>query len=128
MMRFNDRQSLRDSARTLQSTLKSAATRAKIGDVPSACFDAAAKLTGYRVTLIQGTGIVTVEAMCGAQIVLVDQFSLPNFVVSDTTATLVFWPLYGGVQGATVITLEKAPLQYQFEVTTEGEITDGDFE
>jgi len=129
---FNDRQSVQGAARQLQTILRSAQVKARVGEKPGAGCD---KLTGYRVQTAANTNQVILSAVCvsnaGApQMVTHTTSQLQNNVVAEGTYAITFANLYGGVTGATTIVLQKSSVsayRYSFVVTPGGEISDGAF-
>lgn len=128
MVRFNDRQQLREGAALLQDTFRDAQTRAKIGDLPEACHSAGDALRHYEVTLTADSPLIQVRVSCGGQILPISQVNLPGVVTPDATETISFLPLYGGVEGAADITLQSNGMTYTFSVTPQGEITAGELQ
>lgn len=128
---FNDRQSVQGAARQLQTILRTAQVKARVGEKPAGC----TKLTGYRVQTTANTNQVVLSAVCvsgaGAPQVITHTVSqLQNGSVAEDTSAITFANLYGGVTGATTIILKKsnvATYRYSFSVTEGGEISDGDF-
>lgn len=143
--RFNDRVVVTESARSVQSFLRTAQTKARAGDRPNVV---CAKLEGYRVTFVQNLGTVTMTPLCRTPATApaaaplpapnIDTLTLPGNVVSDVSATLDFLVLKGGVlinnnvgTGTVRITLKNPGIvdtiasRYSFVVSRSGEIREG---
>ena len=128
MVQFNDRQQLREAAALTQDTLRAAQTRAKIGDLPEACHVANDALANYQVVLTASSPMVFIRVNCGGQTITTDTITLPGGVSPQASVTVAFLPLYGGVQGASEITLQNSGKFFTFAVTDQGEITTGALE
>jgi len=120
---FNDRQNLQNGAKSLQTYLRSAQSKARAGERPTGCNT----LNGYKISLSAGTPVITLSAVCAGGDVVHSSYTLPVGVISASSHVITYVNLYGGVRGAGVIVLEttNGNYKYTFEVTDGGEITAG---
>lgn len=126
-LRFNERQTLRNEAKTLQVLLRSAQKKARVGDKPAACD----KLLSYAVVMTSGSRDVTMTVWCENGSYSTDNnYTLPLGVTPTDNHDIRFRVLHGGVEyvsGNENIELEYRDTYYGFQVTFGGEITEGDF-
>ena len=118
---FNDRQTLVTSAHRVETYLRSAQKKARVGDRPATCtvFD------GYAVRLTSGSDLIELIAQCGvANNITVQTDHLSGDVVPVSDQTIRFAGLHGGVQGAGTINLTDGDQTYSIIVTEGGEIED----
>ena len=122
-IRFNERQTLLGAAQELQTYLRSAQTKARVGDRPVDC----QRLEAYQVTMIQGSSQVEISAVCDdGQLFLQRQEDLPSAVTATNPVTVEFLVLHGGVsQAADINLVSGSGSSYEFNVTQGGEITQG---
>jgi type II secretory pathway pseudopilin PulG len=128
---FNDRQTVQNGAKLVQTYMRQAQGKARAGEKPPAC--AAAKLTGYRVQLTANSSQVILSAVCTNGVHTHTSYTLPGGVISENNHTITFANLYGGVINAGTVTIMSNPANvtdysYSFEVTPGGEIDIGGFE
>ena len=121
---FNEKQQLSGAAKELQGYFRSAQTRVRNGDVPDGC----GKLSGYQVTVANGSSSVNLLAVCSGPGILPTTYTLGGSVAPSSAIDVTFLGLHGGVTGAQTITLTKGDRSYSFKVTAGGEITQGDFD
>lgn len=127
---FNQRQSISQSARNIQESLRFAQKKARVGEKPSGC-DSPAVLQGYAVRTISATGnSYQLYAVCsngdfpvGEVITLVGgtRFNLSG------NANIIYRVLAGGINAPTVLRLRNGSLCYEFAVNNGGEISQGNF-
>jgi hypothetical protein len=131
-VRFNDRQTLLSAGKELQTYLRSAQTKARVGDRPSSCD----KLLAYAVVAGQGTNQVQLRALCdnsgGAGVVTpitYATYQFPSSILFESAVNMQFGVLLGGVTNPGTITLESTTTTqtYAITVTQGGEISDGVF-
>lgn len=123
---FNDRQNLQNSAKLVQSYIRSAQTKARAGEKPVGCD----RLNGYRIVLTAASSNVVLSAVCANGNYVRSTYTLPGNVTSESTQTMNFANLYGGVGGAGTIVLRTnntTLYRYSFKVTDGGEVSAGGF-
>lgn len=130
--RFNDRQSVINTANAVKQVLESARTRARVRDNPN---QACGTLQGYRV-LTSGSTLQS-RLMCGTS-----KFSLTQGQVRDTyqiptgiTVTSMNVTFYT-LAGSALVTQPPSPgyiyisgnsIHYMFQILSSGQITEGCF-
>jgi len=124
-LRFNDRQGLLAGVNELKSVLRTAQTRARLGDRPEGCD----RLLYYEVRLPVQSSTVSLIAECEngpytrSEVVLSAQTRAVSLIETQ------FKVLHGGVINPGTITLESPQgLSYSFAVTEGGEVTAGALE
>lgn len=131
---FSDRQQTLEAAKTLQSWIKTAQSKAQALEKPAAC----GQLHAYRLEITAGSNQATLSAICnttreelGSQ-----SYELTGPLVFDTTATMDFEVLRGGVSlnGGSNASLQLVventglvPYRYGFVITKTGEIREGNY-
>lgn len=132
---FNDRQKAVEGARTLQSWLRTAQSRARALEKPPGCD----QLHSYRVSTITNSDTVETVAVCNAanDELGATFLTLPEGLTLQTTATLDFLVLHGGIEinqsAASAVDLVVSGgggfsnSRYGFTVTKGGEIREGDY-
>lgn len=131
---FQDRQQTLEAAKGVQTWIKSAQSKAQSLEKPSAC----GQLHAYRLEIEAGSGQANLSAICNTarEKLGTETLSLAGSVVFDTTATIDFEVLRGGVSinGGADDTLEIVvedaglmPYRYGFLITKTGEIREGDY-
>lgn len=124
---FNDRQVLLGAGKQVQTSLRGAQTKARVGDRPAGC----PKLVGYSVQSIGGGTQVQVSVVCdnGAGVLssITDStYTLPTQpVVTVSGLNVRFGVLKTGVTGVGTVTLTAGSLSYSFTISQGGEISDG---
>ncbi len=130
-IQFNERQTLRSTAKTIQTILRTAQKRAQVGDKPTGC----EKLLAYGVQLSSSSSDLVLYAYCensGTSTsvnVPIDE-SIPSKIAVSSDHNIRFRVLHGGVEhitGNEFIILNLGSKRYRFEVTTGGEISQGEF-
>jgi prepilin-type N-terminal cleavage/methylation domain-containing protein len=123
---FNDNQQLEGSARQIQSYLRAAQTRARVGDRPVGC----TKLEAYKVLVAASSSELQLLTVCdGGVETLVNTTQLVN-VESVTTdqgpgLSIEFLVLYGGTDFNGVVTVSSSSGRDEtFSVSSGGEISD----
>lgn len=120
---FNERQAILNSAKEVQIFLRSAQTKAKVGQKPTGCN----QLEAYRVSGNVNGNTLQLLAVCVGAEVAVSDYSLPDNLVFQSGVDLSFLVLQGGVSAAQTVSLESTRgYHYEFEVTQGGEITQGE--
>lgn len=123
---FNQKKKVVSGAQELQSYLRMAQSLARVGERPSGCN----QLNGYQVVTSDVAGLKQVRllASCSGGNVETKVFTLPEGVTLDSDLDITFLNLHGGVSGGrTIEVTDGESLNYQFEVTQGGEITEGEF-
>lgn len=124
---FNERQNIIAASNQLQLVLRTAQTKARIGDRPSSCDH----LQSYSVLIRAGSNQLKTLANCanGSHDVKTDD--MPISVTARTSVTPEFLVLTGGVSGAGKITLQAEVMGtltlYELEVTQGGELINTGF-
>lgn len=144
-MTFDDKQSIQTSAQELQTILRSAQTKARVGEDAEYCRATyvGETLRGYRVQVLEGTNIVFLDVVCSANkfTEAIYRNYPPDLQRSYTLAegveiemqgggevNMEFLTLLGGVDGfGTIEVSGNGSDVYTFEVTQGGEITEGSF-
>lgn len=143
-MQFDDKQSILTSAQELQTILRSAQTKARVGEDAEYCRDPANYsppriLRGYRVLVLANTNTVYLDAVCSVNKfsplaqrayppALQQSFTLAEEVVVSGEVRMEFLTLLGGVDGyGTIQVTGNGSDVYTFEVTQGGEIKEGSF-
>ncbi len=124
---FNDRQLLLNEAKELQTFIRSAQTKARVGDRPEGCL----KLERYKVTMAAGSSQIEVSAVCdnnGTTEEFIRQTAeLDNSITAAGVVDIEFNVLHGGALADTTVTLNSSgESTYVFEVTKGGELTGGE--
>lgn len=119
---FNDKQRLQSSSKLLQTYLRTAQAKARLGDRPAAC----TKLLGYSVRMQPTGGVVEMVALCEPTEVTVQTFNLDGIEAAQVDGqpmNIEFQVLHGGVQNfGTVSLVSSAGYQQNFVVSQGGEI------
>jgi type II secretory pathway pseudopilin PulG len=117
---FNDRQALNGAGKQMVTYLRSAQSKARVGDTPSGCD----QLNGYRVTVTAGSTSVLLEAVCTSGNITRNTFLLPTGMTNVEDAQVQFAVLQGGATGDTNFDITSATTDkvYRTQVTTGGEI------
>lgn len=141
---FNERQTLLSTSQEIKTLLRSTQTKARVREIPDGCDH----LQGYRVVIPQGSGVVLeAMALCGEERATASPVETPRLrlqIPSQVTLSLTpsatldpgelnFYTLHGGVSlpdGASSLTvgLNGFGRTYSFEITSDGEITEGEFD
>jgi prepilin-type N-terminal cleavage/methylation domain-containing protein len=121
---FNEKQRVIGAAREVQTYLRTAQTKARVGDVPDGCDH----LEGYSIRALGGDNALRLVAVCETGEVEINQYEINPNVNFDQAVDVTFANLHGGVSGAQSISLTGSNLSYEFAVTQGGEITEGDYE
>lgn len=145
-MRFNDKQEVVTAVNELQTLLRAAQVKAKVGEDADFCRTTytgppAESLRGYRVRAVDGTNTVTLDTVCSAgkftptgsrHYDLRDEITFGNSVSvgmeSGGNINMEFLSLLGGVDGfGEIEIIGSSGNTYRFEVTKGGEIKEGDW-
>lgn len=119
---FNDKQVVTTSAKELQTYLRSAQIKARVGDRPEVC----TKLISYAVRATTAPGSeVQLIAICESQEVQRNSYFLPNSLNLEADLDISFLGLSGGVVGEGEIRIRSDNRIYSFTVTKGGEIQEG---
>jgi len=142
-MRFNDKQNVQVAVKDLQTLLRAAQTKAKVGEGADDCRAIGKSLRGYRVLIADGSNIATLSKSCADNKFTVPglrEYSVRDEINFDSNVTvskysgpgdidIEFLALLSGVDGATKIKISgSGSYVYSFEVTGGGEIREGSFE
>lgn len=128
---FNDKQQLQGSTKLLQTYLRAAQTKARVGDRPEDCD----RLLGYQVSIPQQSNTLTLAAICGETgnetEVVIQTAELAN--VEEVEAEggdnleVLFRVLHGGTDDVGAITVySTAGASETFRISAGGEISDLD--
>lgn len=117
---FNDRQTLNGAGKQLVTYLRSAQSKARVGDTPSGCD----KLEAYSLQIQVAYNVVTLQAICSNADITRNTWLLPQGIVGLDDAEVEFVVLRGGAQGSTDFDLYSAGTGkiYRIQVTPGGEI------
>ncbi len=124
---FNDRQTLVGAGKEFQTYLRSAQTKARVGDRPDTC----PRLLSYAVSAGQGTNQVQVVARCEVGGIDTPQirntYTFPPNIILNANVDIRFGVLSGGVTnpGDVVLRSTTTDQTYTITVTQGGEIRDG---
>lgn len=124
---FNDRQTLAGDAKGLQTFLRSAQKKARVGEVPAGC----EKLENYSVGMTTGDNTVLMRANCTNGVFLVNTLYLSDAVTAQSDFEVEFRVLHGGadfITGNGSIVLVTSTRKYEFQVSAGGTIEDGTIE
>jgi prepilin-type N-terminal cleavage/methylation domain-containing protein len=140
---FNERQNVQVAVKELQTMLRSAQVKAKVGEDAEYCRSTYGEsLRGYRVYIADGTGTAILYTTCSD-----NKFSLPvdrtyverSRIYFDSTVTagmqgggdldVEFLALLGGVDGSGTIEIAGSGSNvYNFVISSSGEIREGAFQ
>jgi len=126
-IRFNDRQTLQGAAKQLQTQMRSAQKKARVGDIPSGCD----RLVDYRVSMVAGESDVNLDATCTNQTIRISTTTLNSSVSVNSDFVIAFKVLHGGAEyitGDGNINLISETYHYQFQVTPGGSVEAGTIE
>lgn len=122
---FNQRQALTQSAKQVAQALRTAQTKAKVGDKPTAC--ASDDLTAYGVTAAAGGTQILIQAHCGSAVTVSSFFLSSNITVANGF-DVQFLTLYGGVNSSNpvviVLTHTLSGAEYHLTIEPGGGIAD----
>ncbi len=136
---FNDKQTVLETAKKVQSMLKAARTKAQVRDTPSGCATTgppATALYGFHVAVDSTApgATVSLSAWCGESLATsaahqpaTDSFVLPSSVRASQNFSIIFNTLHGGTNLGSdqEIVITNDSQTYRFSVTPGGEITEG---
>lgn len=144
-IRFNDKQTVQVAVKDLQTLLRAAQTKAKVGENAESCrtnyLPTVLNLRSYRVNIDEGDNMAILSAVCTDQkfppygrIEYIERSRI-NFD-SNVTARIKgggnldveFLSLLGGVDGAGIVEISRTGYIYEFEITSGGEIREGAFQ
>lgn len=143
---FNDKQNVQVAVKNLQTLLRAAQTKAKVGENAESCrtnyLPIVLSLRSYRVNIDQDTNVAILSAVCTDQkfppygrIEYIERSRI-NFD-SNVTARIQgggnldveFLTLLGGVDGAGIVEISRlGNYTYEFEISPGGEIREGAFQ
>lgn len=117
---FNDRQALVGAAKQMVTYLRSAQSKARVGDTPSGCD----RLQAYRVTVTETSNVVLLEAVCENGDFTRNTFLLPQGITHNNDGMVEFRGLQGGASGDSNFDIISAATGqvYRVQVTAGGEI------
>lgn len=135
-IRFNDRQQVRETAKQIQTMLRTAQAKAQVREVPveTTCN----RLNGFRVVRTNASA-VTLQSNCDASVFNTrDSYLLPTGITMNHTYNYAEYEALSGRAvlknelGATVstltITVTNGTTSYSFLVESGGGITEGNFD
>jgi prepilin-type N-terminal cleavage/methylation domain-containing protein len=117
---FNDRQTLATSGRKLETLLRAAQKKARVGDKPAACNT----LNSYEVAVAAQSNVITLSAICANGPHEPRTETLNPQITATQTRQIRFQVLHGGVTNAGTISLTNGVDTYEIAVSQGGEITD----
>lgn len=143
---FNDKQNVQVAVKDLQTLLRAAQTKAKVGENAESCrtnyLPTVLSLRSYRVNIDQDTNTAILSAVCTdrkfapfGRIEYIERSRI-NFD-SNVTARIQgggnldveFLTLLGGVDGAGIVEISRlGNYTYEFEISPGGEIREGEFQ
>ncbi len=133
-IRFNERQTVLEASKQIQTLVRSARVKAQVKDTPEGCSDLGG-LQGFRVSGTSGAGsTINVSAWCGANKASAQplptassSYTLPSTISLDTDLTLTFYTLHGGTDLASEVdvAVSGSNLTYHFFITPGGELQEG---
>lgn len=119
---FNDRQGLLAGVSEVKSLLRTAQTRARLGDRPEGCD----RLLYYEVRIPVESSVANLLAECENGTYTRSEVTLSGNTRAVSLIAVQFKVLHGGVINPGTLTLETSQgLTYSFEVTEGGEVTEG---
>lgn len=119
---FNDRQGLLSGMSEVKSLLRTAQTRARLGDRPEGCD----RLLYYEVRIPVESSTASLIAECENGAYTRSEITLSANTRAVNLVAVQFKVLHGGVINPGAVTLETAQgLTYVFDVTEGGEVTAG---
>lgn len=122
---FNDKQQLQGSTKMIQTYLRTAQTKARVGDRPEGC----TKLEGYEVQVPTGTATLQLVAICEDTQIQVQSTTLENIenisAAGGEDVAVLFKVLHGGTENEGTITLTSTGGATEtFHVSAGGEISE----
>jgi prepilin-type N-terminal cleavage/methylation domain-containing protein len=119
---FNDKQQLQASTKLMQTYMRAAQTKARVGDRPPGC----TRLDGYSVQVAEGTNTVELVANCSPSDISIQGFDLAGVetvTVNDGQVDVLYQVLHGGAQnvGEVEITSTAGSIE-SFTVSAGGDI------
>jgi prepilin-type N-terminal cleavage/methylation domain-containing protein len=123
---FNERQVVINAARELQGGVRAAQQRAQSATKPDSNCD---KLESYAIRAPQSPPVVVdIVAECDTGDTILSSFTLGSSIALTEPLDMSFLVLRGGVVNPSEVTLRSITTNhsYTFEVTTGGEITEGE--
>ncbi|MCB9813643.1 MAG: prepilin-type N-terminal cleavage/methylation domain-containing protein [Pseudomonadales bacterium] len=139
---FNDKQNVQVAVKDLQTLLRSAQTKARVGEDAQLCNTVYNNsLRGYRVFIGEGTNTAILSTSCASD--KFDPADNRNYVersritfdssvtakmLGDGDVNIEFLSLLGGTDGTGTVVISGLTDVYQFEVSQSGEITEGQFQ
>lgn len=127
---FNERQQVANTAKQIQHILRTGQSKARVKEMPADC----TFLLSYEVYR-NSSGPINLRANCQNGNKPPEVWTIPTGIaVAPATFSVKFKTLFGGANitgetslGTLGIDVSRSGTQYIFEVTTGGEITQGDF-
>jgi type II secretory pathway pseudopilin PulG len=123
---FNDKQQLQGSTKMVQTYLRTAQTKARVGDRPEEC----SRLDGYEVQVPQGSTTLSLVAICegdGTEVPVQSTTleKVESISFEGGELSILFKVLHGGTEdeGTVTITSTNGATE-QFNVSAGGEITE----
>lgn len=143
---FNDKQTVQVAVKDLQTLLRAAQTKAKVGENAEGCrtdyLPTVLSLRSYRVNVDEDTNTAILSAVCTDQkfppygrIEYIERSRI-NFdsnvsarIQGGGNLDVEFLTLLGGVDGAGIVEISRlGNYVYEFEITPGGEIREGQFQ
>ncbi len=145
-IRFNDKQTVQVAVNDLQTLLRAAQTKAKVGENAESCrtnfLPTVLSLRSYRVNLDEDTNTAILSAVCTdgkfppyGRIEYIERSRI-NFdsnvsarIQGGGSLDVEFLSLLGGVDGAGIVEVSRlGAYTYDFEISSGGEIREGAFQ
>lgn len=117
-IQFNDRQSLVTAGNRVESLMRTAQKRARVGDTPAGCD----RLISYNMVFSAASPDVQMQAECNNTTITVMTESLPGSVIAATSNTIKFNVLAGGVDNPGLVLLQGSDGSQVIEVSSGGGI------
>jgi len=124
-LQFNDRQALLAGVEELKTLLRTAQTRARLGDKPAGCD----RLEAYAVQMAVDSSTARLVAICQNDSYQTAEIRLPGNTQLASAIDIQFRVLHGGVINPAEITLVSPfELAFSFQVSEGGQISAGSFD
>ena len=121
---FNDKEIVLTNGEQVQSLMRTAQKRARVGDKPTGC----GHLLGYSIVVkVANLSQVLMQAVCDNNTYTTISNTLPVGVTFQNPVNMTFGVLGSGVTGAGNVSIRSSTSKWTFTFTVDpgGEITDG---
>lgn len=134
-IQFNQRQTVLEASKRLQTMLRTARTKAQVRDTPAAgdCvlqgYQFAASSTSPGATVRLNAWCGATQATATAYSTPVETFTLPTGVALSSGHSIIYYTLHGGtnVLSAREVVVSDGSTTYRFTVSPGGDISEGCF-